>query len=568
MTAEAANLDSVLVLVRQLQGEVAVLKAELAATKAELAATKAELAATKAELVATKTELAASRAEVAALKVELGRKDEKIVRLRETNEKFARMLFGAKSERFTDPVPDHPELTGFSALLKPEAVAVPPALTEVPAHKRSARREPSGRMELPAHLPREERIVDLPEADKFDPKTGEPLQLIGYEVSERLGYRSAWVVMVVKRAKYANPERPLAGVKTAPTPPCAVEKSLLDESFLAHLMVSKAVDHLPVERLSRILRREGIDLGRSTLNACFHDGCRVLAPLYEALVAEILACGYVHSDDTPVNMQAPGSGKVREGRFWGAVAGSGPPLTAYEFTCSREGRWPSLFFENFKGFLHADDYAGYKRLFARKGEDGVPDVVFIACWAHARRKFEECNSPVARAAAGVMLALIRRLYDIERQIAGLSPEERLRIRQAESRPLADAIFALAEETLRKETPQANLGRAAAYMLRLKEPLMHFLVHPQLRLDNNPVENAHRPVAVGRKNWLFVGNEECGQNLAVVMSLTTTCTKLGANPQEYLEDVLRRINDHPASKLRELLPDRWLADRKAAAAVTA
>ena len=548
MTAEAANPDSVLALVQQLQGGVAVLKAELAATKAEL--------------VATKTELAASRAEVAALKAELVRKDEKIVRLKETNEKLSRMLFGAKSERFTDPVPDHPELTGFSALLIPEAVAVPPALTEVPAHKRSARREPSGRMELPAHLPREERIVDLPEADKFDPKTGEPLKLIGYEISERLGYRSAWVVMVVKRAKYANPERPLAGVKTAPTPPCAVEKSLLDESFLAHLLVSKAVDHLPVERVSKILRRDGIDLGRSTLNASFHDGCRVLAPLYEALVAEILSGGYVHSDDTPVKMQEPGSGKTREARFWGAVAGSGPPLTAYEFTCSREGKWPAKFFENFKGFLHADDYAGYDRLFSRG------DVIHVACWAHARRKFDECLAAASSPEASAMLALIRKLYEIERRAADLAPEERLILRQAESRPVADAIFALAEEILRKATPRSPLGNAAGYTLRLRRQLSLFLDHPQLRLDNNPVENAHRPVAVGRKNWLFVGNEECGQNLAVVMSLTTTCTKLGVNPQEYLEDVLRRINDHPASKLRDLLPDRWLAARLAAAAVTA
>ena len=519
MTAEAASLESILALVRQLQGEVAALKAELAATRAELA-----------------------------------RKDEEIARLRATNEKLSRMLFGAKSERFVDPAPGHPSLTGFEEALAATEPAAEPT-TVVPSHERRTSGKQTGRMELPAHLPREERIVDVPEAQKVDPATGAPLKLIGYEESERLARRQGFFVVVVKRAKYANPERPLAGVVTAPTPPCAIEKSLFDDSFLAWLLTSKAVDHLPIDRITKILLRDGLDFSRSTLNNLFHQGAKVLVPLYDAMVAELVSGNYVHSDDTPVRMQEPGSGRTREARFWGVVAGVGPPLTAYEFTCSRQGKWPALFFAEFKGFFHADDYAGYDRLFSRRDESGSPVVIHVGCWAHARRKFDECLKPVPLAEAQAMLALIRKLYDADRQHRRMSPDERRSLRQAESRPVVEAIFALAFDILRKQPPKSPLAAAAAYMLRLKGQLSLFLEHPELGLDNNPVENANRPVALGRKNWLFVGNEECGQNMAVVMSLTTTCAKLGINPQEYLADVLPRIQDHPACKIR-VMSQNW------------
>lgn len=500
---------------------------------------------------------------VEKLEIELAKKIEENNRLKATNEKLSRMLFGAKSERFVDPAPDHPTLTGFEEVLAATEPAEEPTTT-VPAHERRASSKQTGRMELPAHLPREERIVDVPEAQKVDPVTGAPLKFIGHEVSERLARRQGFFVVVIKRAKYANPDRPLSGVITALTPPCAIEKSLFDDSFLAWLLISKAVDHLPIDRITKILQRDGLDFSRSTLNNLFHQGAKVLMPLYDAMVAELVSGNYVHSDDTPVRMQEPGSGKTREARFWGVVAGIGPPLTAYEFTCSRQGKWPALFFAKFKGFFHADDYAGYDRLFSKRDESGNPVVIHVGCWAHARRKFDECLKPVSLPEAQAMLALIRKLYDADRQHRRVSPDERRSLRQAESRPVAEAIFALALDILRRQPPRSPLAAAAAYMLRLKEQLSLFLEHPELGLDNNPVENANRPVALGRKNWLFVGNEECGQNLAVIMSLTTTCTKLGINPQEYLADILPRIQDHSASKIRDLLPDRWLAARQAAA----
>ena len=497
------------------------------------------------------------------LEAELAQKDDLIARLKATNEKLSRMLFGAKSERFVDPMLDHPALTGFEDILAATKPVEEPTST-VPAHERRAHRNQTGRMELPAHLPREERIIDIPEDQKIDPTTGEPLKLIGYEESERLARRHGFFVVLIKRAKYANPERPLSGVITALTPPCAIEKSLFDDSFLAWLLISKAADHLPIDRISKILKRDGLDFSRSTLNGVFHRGAKVLEPLYQAAIAELIAGNYVHSDDTPVRMQEPGSGKTREARFWGAVAGSGPPLTVYEFTCSRQGKWPALFFAKFKGFFHADDYAGYDRLFSQKDESGNPIVIHVGCWAHVRRKFDECLIPVPRSEAQAMLALIRKLYDADRQIKNLPMEERRRVRQEESKPVVEAIFAFALDILKREPPKSPLAMAAAYMLRLRDQLSLFLEYPELGLDNNPVENANRPVAVGRKNWLFVGNEECGQNLAIVMSLVTTCTKLGINPQEYLADILPRIQDHPANRVRDLLPDRWLAARQAAA----
>ena len=566
MPTTSTTKDQTLGLLYQIQIKMVKMETEWAADKAEFAICKAGLEDCKVGLEASKAELATCKAELATCKAELARKDELIARLKLTNEKFSRMIFGAKSERFVDPIPDHPALTGFEEILK-SAEPTPAATTTVPAHQRRAHRNQKGRMELPANLRREEKIIDVPDCQKIDPVTGEPLKLIGYEESERLGYRSGWFVLVIKRAKYANPERPLSGVVTAPTPPCAIEKSLFDDSFLAWLLVSKGADHLPIDRITKILKRSGLDFDRSTLNGQFHQGARVLEPLYNAMVDELVASHYVHSDDTKVRMQRPGGGKSITAIFWGVVAGIGPPLTVYEFTNSREGKWPSLFFENFKGFLHADDYVGYNPLFDKRDEQGQAVVIHIACWAHARRKYEECLKPVPYPEAQAMLALIRKLYGIERQAKELTPEERRLIRQEQSRPIVDAIFALALDIRKKESPQSPLAKAATYMLGLKEQLSLFLEHPFLGLDNNPVENAHRPIAVGRKNWLNVGNEECGQNLAVVMSLITTCTKLGINPQEYLTDILPRIQDHPANKVRDLLPDRWLAARQSAATAT-
>ena len=241
------------------------------------------------------------------LEAELAQKDDLIARLKATNEKLSRMLFGAKSERFVDPMLDHPALTGFEDILAATKPVEEPTST-VPAHERRAHRNQTGRMELPAHLPREERIIDIPEDQKIDPTTGEPLKLIGYEESERLARRHGFFVVLIKRAKYANPERPLSGVITALTPPCAIEKSLFDDSFLAWLLISKAADHLPIDRISKILKRDGLDFSRSTLNGVFHRGAKVLEPLYQAAIAELIAGNYVHSDDTPVRMQEPGSG--------------------------------------------------------------------------------------------------------------------------------------------------------------------------------------------------------------------------------------------------------------------
>jgi len=514
-----------------------------------------------------RAELAAARLELDAARAGLAARDIQIIRLKASNENLRRLIFGAKSERFVDvPSTEQPLLPGLESIFG-DAAAAKPETVKFEVERRRHRNQ-AGRMEIPGHLPRTERIIDCPEREKFDPSTGAPLKFAGYEESFRIGFKHEMFVEVTKRAKYVNPDNPLFGVLTAPVPPCAVAKSLFTDGFLAWMTTQKAVYHMPVNRIAMMVSSYGVKVRRGTLNRLFHKAADLLRFIYDEMLRQLLLERYIYSDDTPVNMLDPGKGKAKKGRIWCAVSGIGPPLVVYEFTPDRTKERPARFFERFKGFLHADDYAGYDILFRMRGADGNLLILHVACWAHARRKFSEIFKTSGCREAAAMLAIIRELYEIESRGAGLPDEQLAALRQNESKPVIDTFFAKASQIVMREPPSTQLAKAAAYALNLKTELSRFLAHPFLTLDNNPVEREHRVVAVGRKNWNFVGDERHGQNLAVVMSVTETCLRLGVDPLEYLTDVLPRIMDHPARRIGELLPGPWLAAKQASAVAAA
>jgi len=291
-----------------------------------------------------------------------------------------------------------------------------------------------------------------------------------------------------------------------------------------------------------------------------------LAPLIDALAAEVMASDALHVDDTPVPVLAPGTGKTKTGRLWTYVrderpfAGARPPAALFFYSPDRKGEHPRRHLEGFAGVIHADGYAGFNELFAGGR------IVEAACWAHVRRKFFDVHAAIGSPIAKEALGRIGQLYRVEETISGLPPELRRRERQQRSKPLADALAGWAEETAHKLSRKSELAAAFRYMRARWAALVRCFDDGRLALDNNPAERALRGVAIGRKNYLFAGSDAGGRRAAAMYSLIESAKLNGLNPQLYLADVLARIADHPARQIADLLPWNWhpaVLDRAAA-----
>jgi hypothetical protein len=282
---------------------------------------------------------------------------------------------------------------------------------------------------------------------------------------------------------------------------------------------------------------------------------KVLEPLYDAMRDKILGYDIVLNDDTPVTMLTPGKGGRTTTRLWASIGGENAQYTLYNFTTGRSRAGPNTFFEQYSGYIVSDAYAGYEELYRRK------DIHNIACWTHARRYFKEAQKSEPRKATEI-LTLIARLYKIEQKAKTLSADDCLALRRTDSRKQLAKIFLWLRAHCHAFLPKSPMNTAIQYTLKLRSRLTRYTRDGRLPIDNNLAENAIRPVALGRKNWLFVGSEDGGHTAATLMSFTTTCRKLRINTWAYLKDVLTRINDHPMSKIHDLLPDRWQADHNA------
>ncbi len=456
-----------------------------------------------------------------------------------------RLIFGARSERFV-PASTPEQLPLFDRATPSASEPAAEALPEHVLAPRRTRRKKPVRQVLPSHLPREVIVIE-PDGDTTD------LKKIGQEVTETLDYRPARLVVIRRvRPKYVDPRDEDRGVIIAELPSRPIEKGMAEPGLLAHVVIEKYVDHLPLYRQVQRLRREGITLAESTLGGWIAQSAHLLDPLYEALTEEALASGYIQADETPIPVQDhQKKGTTHRGYYWVYHA----PLARlvvidYQRGRSRDG--PVAFLEGYLGALQSDGYAAYD------GFDDRPEITTYACWAHARRYFHEALL-IAPDRARHALEQIGRLYDLERALRerDASAQERRRRRRRQALPVLEQFKQWLEAN--PGLPKSPWGKAVGYSLNRWNKLFRYVEDGRIEIDNNLVENAIRPIALGRKNYLFAGSDEAAQRAAVLYSLLATCKRHDVNPQLWLRDVLSRIPSHPMRRVHELLPHHWKRD---------
>jgi transposase len=485
---------------------------------------------------------------------ELLAKDEKLASLNTEIEnlklliaKLRRMQFGRKSEKLERQIEQ--------LELKLDELETKRAEQEARSSA-TATAEPSGsvtknpRRPLPAHLPREERKI-LPKQEAC-PDCGGRLKHLGEDVSEILEY----VPEHFKVIRQVRPKLACARcdkIVQAEAPSRPITRGLAGPGLLAHVLVSKYCNHLPLYRQEEIYARAGVDIDRGTMSAWVGGASRLLDPLVGALRRYVLSAEKLHGDDTPVPVLEPGNGRTKTGRLWTYVrddrpAGDlSPPAVWFAYTPDRKGEHPKEHLSTFTGTLQADAYAGYNPVYetGRVQESG--------CMAHVRRKFydlvEAHKSPVGTEA----LRRIAELYVVENEIRGRRPEERREVRNLRSRPLLDSLKQWLEETLVKLSRKSDTTKAVRYALGRWDALVRYCDDGRLEIDNNAAERALRAVALGRKNYLFAGSDVGGERAAAIYSLVGTAKLNGLDPESYLRDVLSRIADHPVNRIDELLP---------------
>ncbi len=489
----------------------------------------------------------AQHAQLVTQHEQLASRDVEIEHLKRLIAKLRRMQFGRKSEKLDRQIEqlelrlDELEAEQVEHTAPPQiSASVPP--TSVPTQP--------ARRPLPEHLPRETRKI-LPEPATC-PDCGGTLKPLGEDVSETLEY----VPEHFKVIRQVRPKLACAGcdkILQADPPSRPIARGLAGPGLLAHVLVSKYCDHLPLYRQSEIYARQGVELNRSTLADWVSQTSGLLQPLVEALRRHVMSGEKLHADDTPVPVLAPGNGKTKTGRLWTYVrddrpAGDPtPPAVWFAYTPDRKGEHPQSHLREFRGTLQADGYAGYDAVY----QNGR--VQEAACMAHVRRQFfdlhEAHQSPVAKEA----LERIAALYALEEEIRGRSADQRRQVRQERRRPLLASLQQWRESTLSKLSRKSDTARAVRYALGRWEALLRFCNDGRREIDNNAAERSLRAVVLGRKNDLFAGSDRGGERAAALYTLIGTTKLNGLDPESYLRNVLSRIADHPINRIEELLP---------------
>ena len=483
---------------------------------------------------------------IAALTAERADAHAEMARLRAMLDAFMRHRFGPRSEKLD---PDQMQL-GLedveTAVARAETASE--AKSGIAAADRPRKRN---RGALPAHLERVEQVVDI--ENKDCPCCGGALHPIGEDVAERLDVVPAsFRVLVTRRPRYGCRSCESA-VLQAPAPPRIVEGGLPTEALIAQVLVAKYADHLPLYRQAQIYARQGVQLDRSTLADWVGRAAWWLRPLRDHILAELRRSQRLFADETTAPVLDPGRGRTKTGQLWAYArddrpwGGSDPPLVAYVYAADRKAERPEVHLGEFAGILQVDGYGGYAALARRRQQ-----IVLAFCWAHVRRKFYELarTSPVAED----VLRRIAMLYIVEDEVRGLAPEPRRAARHERSRMIVDDLRVYLDARLRQVSAKSKLADAIRYALTRWDGLTRFLDDGCIDLDSNPVERSIRPLALNRKNALFAGSDEGGDNWAVIATLIECCKLNGVNPHTWLTATLTKLAaGHSANQLSNLMP---------------
>jgi len=431
-----------------------------------------------------------------------------------------------------------------------------------PEERRPPRRR--GVPRISPDAPRETIVLDPGERC---PDCGGALRLVGEDVAELLDFIAARL-KVVEICRPKKSCRDCECMVQTPAPPRPIPRGMAGPSLLAHILVSKYDDHLPLYRQGEIFARMGADIPRSTLIDWCGQAAAVLRPLADIIRAEVMASDRLHADDTPIRVLDPRKRRieglergVKEGRIWVYLrddrpwAGKDPPAAAYWFSPDRKGEHPQSHLKNFMGILQADAYAGFGKLY-EPGADGRPRIREAACWAHLRRDFHDVWKATGSPIAFEALERIGKLYDIEAAINGASLDRRHAARQKDSRPRVAAFRTWCEHQLTRIPGKGDLAKAMRYALNRWDAFALFLDDARVAIDNNAAERAIRPISLGRKNFLFAGSDAGGEILADAMTVIETAKLSGLNPESYLADLLARIRQYDQARLDDLLPWNW------------
>ena len=498
-------------------------------------------------MLASRAALAVREAELNETRTALAQREREIELLKLTLMKLRRMQFGRSSEKLAV------EIGQLELLL--EELESEGAIVEVSAIARAPRQQPV-RRPLPPHLPRES-VVHAPACSC--PACGGALRPIGESVSEMLEYVPARFKVI----RHVRPKLACSGCETIIQAPAAsrpIARGLAGPGLLAHVLVSKYADHLPLYRQAGIYAREGVELDRSTLADWVGQASALLRPLGEALASHVLTAAKVHADDTPVPVLSPGAGRTKTGRLWAYVrddrpAGDEtPPAVMFRYSPDRKGAHPQAHLKRFRGILQADAFAGFNALYGER-------IVEAGCWAHVRRKFYDLTQAGPAPLAEEALCRIGQLYKIEAEIRGQPPEARRTARHARAGPPLAELKAWLQATLSQVSTKSALATAIKYALAHWAALVRYVDDGRIEIDNNAAEREIRAVALGRKNYLFAGSDAGGERAALIYSLIGTAKLNGLDPQAYLTHVLERIAEHPVNRVAELLP--WNIDHGAA-----
>ncbi len=475
--------------------------------------------------------------------------DAEVERLTAIIEAFQRHRFGRRSEQLD---PDQLQLgleDAETALAQAEA-----ANEAKTGHHRGDRPRKTNRGSLPAHLERVEQIVDL--EDKACPCCGGALHRIGEDVAERLDVVPAtFRVLVTRRPRYGCRSCESAVVQ-APAPARIVEGGIPTEALIAQVLVAKYADHLPLYRQAQIYSRQGVQLDRSTLADWVGRAAWYLRPLRDRVLEGLRRSGRLFADETTAPVLDPGRGRTKTGQLWAYArddrpwGGSDPPMVAYVYAADRKAERPEAHLGEFAGILQDDGYGGYTALARRRQQ-----IQLAFCWAHVRRKFFELadSSPVATE----VLRRIALLYAAENEVRGCSAEQRRSVRAERSRVIVDDLRQYLDARNRQVSAKSKLGEAIRYALTRWDGLSRFIDDGRIDLDSNTVERSIRPLALNRKNALFAGSDEGGDNWAVIATLIECCKLNAINPNEWLTETLACLaNGHPANRVGDLMP--WTA----------